>query len=633
MGSLRCDCPAFSTIHLDPRSFSMLYLASANASLEELSSFFILFCNHARSPMQSNITGERPVNTLPPGRSGFKIPCASWGRSLELALFLILTFAALLPRVLLARQLDVVTDETIYILAGKTYFHLTTHLTFFSNAWDYNYEHPPLVKIWIGLAIFLNEKILHLSSELFAARIPSILSGTLLALAVYILGKRPFGQAVAFAAALCLAFSPWLVYFSALAYLDMSMTMFVTLAFLLIWYAPRHPWLFPVVTSCIALAAASKYTAALALPGLLIYTIAFYLVERRSLPPERRTPLPWLWWLIACVLLPLIFFLVDPAIWRNPPHLLLRSLDFELLHATGGHAFFLNGRVYLHTPFWSILLITLTKMSLFVTVPAAAFLLLVLFRILIVYKKRDRKYLDAQTLLLFCWLLGILIPFSQLTIVVGTHYELPVAAPTALAAAYTLSTLFAFLQRKWRSARNTAPSQESQAAPMLPPQPTRRPARALLPLFLLSLVLAGPHIWGLLNSAEAEGYTSELFRGENGILQVAYPGYREGALWLAQHTQGPENVGLIALLETLQHGPGVSWSDYNTFLPARLHFSEVLPTTTSYGSYDYLIWPMHLVQRGYVLPPPRSMYIIHVITGGQTIYCDILARSTVSISR
>jgi hypothetical protein len=157
---------------------------------------------------------------------------------------------------------------------------------------------------------------------------------------------------------------------------------------------------------------------------------------------------------------------------------------------------------------------------------------------------------------------------------------------------------------------------------------------SLLPLFLLSLVLAGPHVWGLLGSPGAEGYTSELFQGEDGILQVAYPGYREGALWLAQHTQGSVNVGLVALVDTLQHGPeGVSWYNYNASLPTRLHFSEAHPDATSYSSYAYLIWPTHLIQRGYALPPSSSLHIIHVITGGETIYCYILARSTVSISR
>jgi 4-amino-4-deoxy-L-arabinose transferase-like glycosyltransferase len=557
-------------------------------------------------------------------------------RPLDLALFLILTLSAQLPRILLARQLDVVTDETVYILGAKIYFHQATHLAFRSSAWDYNYEHPALVKLCIGLVLFMNAHLGHLLPELFAARIPSILCGTLLVLAIYVLGKSPFGRTIAFPAALCLAFSPWLTYFSALAYLDTPMTMFVALAFLLVWYAPRRPWLYPLIAICIALGAACKYPAALALPGLLAYILYIYLVQHRSLPSAERPALPWRMWLIACIILPFVFLLVDPAIWRSPVRLLLHSLDFEWNHASEGHAFFLNGHVYFHTPFWTILFITLTKMSLFVTVPAAGFLLLLLFRLIspLTRPRAIRKPIEPQAILLFCWLLGILIPFSQLIIVVGSHYELPIAEPTALAAAYSLSTLITFLQRKY--ARNDVQLVEMSTERQTEPGGSRIrwQGSLLLQIFLLCLVLAGPHVWGLLTNNAAEGYTSELFQGENGALQVAYPGYREGALWLAQHTQGPANVGLVALVNTLQHGPdGVSWYNYNASLPARLRFSEAHPDAPTYSSYTYLIWPMHLVQRGYALPPPHSLHIVHIITGGQTIYCYILAHSTVSISQ
>ncbi|HEY4383857.1 MAG TPA: glycosyltransferase family 39 protein [Ktedonobacteraceae bacterium] len=592
--------------------------------------------------MQTNTTSKHAEYVPFPNSTLFKKSYPKFlrtqNRPLDLVLLLMLTLSALLPRILLARQLDVVTDETVYILGAKIYFQQATHLAFRSSAWDYNYEHPALVKLCIGLVLFLNAHLGHLFPELFAARIPSILCGTLLVLAIYVLGKSPFGRAIAFPAALCLAFSPWLTYFSALAYLDTPMTMFIALAFLLVWYAPRYPWLYPLIAACIALGAACKYPAALALPGLVAYILYVYLVQRRSLPVAERPAIPWRWWLATCIVLPLVFLLVDPAIWRSPVRLLLHSLDFEWNHASEGHSFFLNGHVYFHVPFWTILFITLAKMSLFVTVPAAGFLLLMLFRLISPLKKsrETRKPIEPQAILLFCWLLGILIPFSQLTIVVGTHYELPVATPTALAAAYSLSMLITFLQRKRTDARHDVQRGEMSAEPQIAPGGLRIrwQGSLLLQIFLLCIVLAGPHLWGLLTNTAAEGYTSELFQGENRILQVAYPGYREGALWLAQHTQGPANVGLVALVNTLPHSPdGVNWYSYNASLPARLSFSEAHPGAPTYSSYTYLIWPMHLVQRGYPLPPPRSMHIVHIITGGQTIYCYILARSTVSISQ
>jgi len=134
-------------------------------------------------------------------------------------------------------------------------------------------------------------------------------------------------------------------------------------------------------------------------------------------------------------------------------------------------------------------------------------------------------------------------------------------------------------------------------------------------------MLVGPHLLGLLNTAQAEGYTSEFFHGENKTLQVAYPGYREAVQWLDTHTQGDQRIGLVALPETLWRGdPNVSWFVYNSNLPKRLQIQEAHPQDPAYP-YNYVVWPMHLVQRGYLLP--SSWHIIHQITGGDTTYCYI----------
>src|SRR5438067_312652 len=76
--------------------------------------------------------------------------------TLDLLITFSLTMVALIPRMILARQLDVVTDETVYIFGGKTDFHLLTHWLIRNSGWHYNYEHPPLVKLLIGLTLSLN---------------------------------------------------------------------------------------------------------------------------------------------------------------------------------------------------------------------------------------------------------------------------------------------------------------------------------------------------------------------------------------------------------------------------------------------------------------------------------------------
>src|SRR5947209_3701443 len=116
-----------------------------------------------------------------------------------------LALVALLPRVILAHELDLVTDEIIYIMAGKIDFPLLLHLHFQSNLWTFNYEHPPLIKLLIGLSLFLNAHMGSILSELFAARIPSIFFGTALIVVIYRMGHAPFGRLIALLAALCLA--------------------------------------------------------------------------------------------------------------------------------------------------------------------------------------------------------------------------------------------------------------------------------------------------------------------------------------------------------------------------------------------------------------------------------------------
>ena len=186
-----------------------------------------------------------------------------------------LAFAALLPRIILTFQLDMASDELVYIQAAKIYFPLLEHLKIGAKGWSFNYEHPPLVKLFIGLALHLNTFLAHPLAELQAARIPSIIMGTVLVIAIYWLGMLLW-DVMLLLAALCLAFSPWLAFFSAIAYLDIPMTTLITLAYLLIWYAPRPPVLYPLAATLLGLGAASKYPAVLIVPSMILFTAHYF---------------------------------------------------------------------------------------------------------------------------------------------------------------------------------------------------------------------------------------------------------------------------------------------------------------------------------------------------------------------
>ena len=549
--------------------------------------------------------------------------------AVESVLILGIILVALIPRILLALHLDMVTDEVVYILGGKVYLPLLTHLNIGASGWMYNYEHPPFVKFLIGFSLWLNSQAGHPLKELLAARLPSIIMGTVLVVALYWLGRTPFGRVVALLAALCLAFSPWLAYFSALAYLDMTMTALITIAYLLVWHTIRRPWLYLVVAILVGLGAASKYTAVLVVPAIILFTIYYYFILRFYLPAEQRPKLPWLWWLAAVVLSPLAFLAVDLAIWPSPVKLLIHSFTFELNHSSNGHLTFLAGHYSLHIPHWAILYIVFVKMSAFVTIPAAGFAIYAFIQLVRFHMSRGTRVSvgEATTLsFLLIWLITMLGMFSLLNIVVGTHYHIPLAAPIALSGAFGLATLFryhrgslfAVINRKAEAKQNTFASVRN----------VRLNTRTIIVIALLTLMLVGPHLFGLATVYGAEGYTSEFFHGEDGALQVAYPGYREATQWIVGQTHGTEKVGLVALIGTLSPSKdGVSWYDYNNDLPKRLQFSEAHPDQAHYA-YDYLVWPMHLIQRGYQLPASWRSHIVHVVMGGATVYCYVLARPT-----
>lgn len=552
-----------------------------------------------------------------------------------------LILVALIPRIILAHQLDLVTDEIVYIMGGKTYLPLLLHLRITANLWTFNYEHPPVVKLLIGCALFLNAHLGRLVSDLFAARIPSILSGTVLIAAIYLLGRAPFGRLVALLAALCLALSPWLVYFSALAYLDMTMTALVTIAYLILWPAIRQPRLYLLSAILMGLGIASKYTAVLALPSMILFTAYYFIAIRPKLDIEQRPPVPWKWWLTAFLLIPVTFFIADPAIWRQPYSLLLQSVLFEWHHSITGHLTFLAGQYGGHVPHWAILYIIFAKFSIFVTLPAVFFLIYSVIQLLRFHLKSTNPSITEVTSIAYLsiWLISIVSMFSLLNIVVGTHYHLPLAPPVALAGAFGIVTLLRYsVGIRFRRTNAQIAGTKVLESPVttnitVPGKQynTRLSARAVIVLVVLSSIFLGPHLLGLLTVHAAEGYTSEIYNGENSVLQVAYSGYREAGLWLVAHTHSAGSVGIVALPGSLNHGDlSVSWYSFNRDIQGRLTFNEAPPTSASIA-FDYLVWPMHLIQRGYTIPAAWSKHVVHRIMGGNTIYCFILAQNPASI--
>ncbi len=564
----------------------------------------------------------RPEGTPP--RPRWLFPAGEW------AIIIPLTLIALIPRVLLALQLDISTDEPIYILASNWYILLFRQLNITSTNWLYNNEHPAFAKLLMGLSIHTFQ-YLHPANQLFPARVPSVLLGTLMIVAVYILGKNAFGRAVALVAALSLALSPWMAYFSSEALLDMTMTTCITLACLCLWHAIRRPRLYALTGILIGLAGASKYPAALVVPGMLLFVAYYYGILRRALPASARPSLPWRWWLIGLCLIPVSFFLADPPIWADPVHRLITSLQFSLGHADTGHVTFWAGQTVEHVPAWMIFYVVFAKVSAFVTLPALFFAVFAAIQLIRFHWPRQtfqrpqppaaRVNKVAALAFLWLWLINGFICFGQLNILVGTHYYLPIAPPLFLAGTTGLAIVVRALFRRLLPARASQPASQSGGV-------RTRPAfdwRVALVLAILALVVVGPHLIGLLTVADADGYTNEFFHGANSSLEVTYDGYRDADTWLLAHSKSGGTVGVVG-------GPATGlWYMANPQKMDKLQFDVV-----QYGSkrfnFDYLIWPENLIQRGWAPSAAWQAHLVHIISGGNTTYCLIMARDPSSLT-
>lgn len=232
----------------------------------------------------------------------------------------------------------------------------------------------------------------------------------------------------------------------------------------------------------------------------------------------------------------------------------------------------------------------------------------------------------ASLAFLFIWLTSFLLVFSQLSILVGTHYYLPLAPPIALAGACGLAIL---LRHRTVPILHSSPvGQPSQAADKTAVAPARAGInwRSMAVLAVMAVLLLGSHLYGLITVYAAEGYTSELFRGENSTLEVVYTGYREADTWLLSHSKITGTVGVVG-------GSATSlWYIANPHHEGKLQFVVVQYGSRSFP-FDYLVWPMHLVQRHYSIPKQWRSHIVHTITGGGTTYCFIMARDPSTLTR
>ena len=568
-------------------------------------------------------------------RVAWLIGMALWRLSLPVMLFVV----AFIPRWSLAHTLDLVTDESTYIRIGRLDYTLliTGHLS--NPKWTINYEAPSLPKILMGFGSLWAAQNRSPGDWLIGARIPGVILGALFIVLIYWLARPIFGRLPALFGALALALSPWVAYFSAIAYLDSYLLGFVTLAILLTWHAVRHPWLFIVVGALLGLAFDSKYTGAFALLPIAAYLAYYYAFRVHRRPPKQLLLVP-----LAALL---AIYLADPAVWASPVDRIWDGIAFQWNHAARGHSVFLNGRVWDHVPPGEVVFILVAKMSLFICIPALLALPWALVRIIKARGAPGGR--DERAAFAFFWLFGMLLPFGMLNIVVGTHYMLPLAPAVTCIGAWALLGACRWLGPRlvtWgqrglaalRARLGSAAAGVSRTAEDAPrwlvgmraflTQARMRRLAVFVLLLAACVAMTVPPLSGLLTVAQAEGYTSEWLDGENSSLQVAYPGYADGTQWVTDHTKGWVTVSLIGTPGSMDY-----WMMTRQYLypeRIRLNISNVIigepyePSSVPKGRPHYLIWPAHLIQRQFPTLPNWRSKVVATIKGGDTIYCYIL---------
>ena len=254
-----------------------------------------------------------------------------------------------------ASDLGMSRDESFYVHAAQDYGGWFSQLlseprvamerSFLDSAWDYNWEHPPLMKSAFAASWLLHKRLDLFGSESMAFRFPGMLTAGLLLWLIYIWATRVFGRTAGVFAALAYALMPRPFYHAHLNCFDVPITLmivWVTYAYWRSLSSRRWAWITGIA---FGFALATKHNSWV-LPG--IFAIHFAWLHLR---PNRTTTLSRIpWWLIAMVIIgPLIFLSTWPWLWHDTWARISNYVGFHLRHDYYNIAYF--GKTYFEPPF------------------------------------------------------------------------------------------------------------------------------------------------------------------------------------------------------------------------------------------------------------------------------------------
>ena len=259
-------------------------------------------------------------------------------------------------------ELAMSRDESFYVIAAQDYGRWMADVwageegalsrAAIDAAWDYNHEHPALIKSAFALSWLAQDRWELFPSLHHAFRFPGMLTGGLLLWLIYVFGAEVFGRRAGFFAALAFALMPRVFYHAHLDCFDVPIVLMVTSTTYAYWRALAAPRWALVCGLAFGCALATKHNAWI-LPGIFLIHQAWLHLGRRALAALRTSPLPPAprpWWLVAMVTMgPAIFVGSWPWLWHDTLPRLGWYVRFHVNHVYYSIAYF--GFTWFEPPF------------------------------------------------------------------------------------------------------------------------------------------------------------------------------------------------------------------------------------------------------------------------------------------
>jgi len=503
---------------------------------------------------------------------------------------LLLFLAAFIPRFLLIDETSIMTDEPLYVNAGRLYVQSFLRLNFSAEIWRVNAEHPPIAKILVGISSYVFAPLLgweNTHNLYFSARLAPVTAGALICVFIYLIGRRHYGEEASLLAAILTALSPWLIYYSTLAILDIFAALFISITFLLLPLIKGVNKYLIFVGIFSGLAIGSKGTAIAAFPGIGLYLLLKTLLGE-SRTEERSLRMILLQFLLISLIAAFTFFATWPWLWQKTLERIIWVIDFHRRHMESGHTTFYAGKVYVHVPLW------VTIYILFIKTPILLFILSMFFLLFIFAKIVSKQAIDEAYLSVFSWLIGGILTMFMFRIVIGDHYVVFLEPAIILSASvFTVNILRRLKNVKFRFN-----------------------VLSVMRYVLASLMVIESLIGLIACRVSPCGYANELIIQADKALLIIDTGFEDAAEYLIKHCSDGATISAAYSTSLLE-----------IELYRKNKFGFKIVDLNGLNGADYAVFPSIYTQR-YGFPPEiNNWQLIHKVESGGTTLCYIFKQS------